>query len=566
MKHFLRGLALLFFMSNYAQAQPSNHAWLETSQLKVRINADGRLFCDDEKGAFLVPLGDSMVTLMRGAGLWLGGIDPGNNLHTSIQTLDPAKTDMVAGFRGIPNSGKVWKVTRQEIEAHIRDYQDNFVIDDPIPAIFSWPAFRNPFFFQSNGFELPDSVANFAFLELNNFNGRYKPQLGDYPLLNVRRLDGKWAVPSEMAAFSFYTDALQTITGGRPYPVQVWGQAFVYDCPENELLTRSVFVQYEWRNEGEYLMDSTSVSVINDFDLGDPEDDFHGFLPGRSAYFAYNANSIDAVWGEKTPLVFVAVVDNPTDLNYFWGYYLREGLALPYLMPYPCPDSCDLPAGMREPVAPNEFYNYMTGTWRDGTTLTADKQGYNPWNPDLPTAESAYPGYPDSPDLWTELNAQNPPGNRRGLLNHSLGIAQRKSINRMTLQYSYMPAEAGTLTNRIKSWEAEESYLIDRLLCCFHFFGEEVPIGCEFSPRYIKMPLQLTVFPNPANEVLHVWHPDVYLINMRLFDALGHVVGIGVNQGQFSEISVQNLPQGIYFLEVETEKGEREIVKVMVAH
>jgi len=31
-------------------AQVTDHAWLETSQLKVRVNADGRLFCDDEKG------------------------------------------------------------------------------------------------------------------------------------------------------------------------------------------------------------------------------------------------------------------------------------------------------------------------------------------------------------------------------------------------------------------------------------------------------------------------------------------------------------------------------------
>jgi hypothetical protein len=68
----------------WGHAQASDHVWLETSQLKVRVNADGRLFCDDEKGAFLVPNGDTVTTLMRGASLWFSGIDQGLNLSMSV--------------------------------------------------------------------------------------------------------------------------------------------------------------------------------------------------------------------------------------------------------------------------------------------------------------------------------------------------------------------------------------------------------------------------------------------------------------------------------------------------
>lgn len=279
--------SLLFFNG---LSQETNHAWLKTSQLKVRINADGRLFCDDEKGAFLVPKGDSMVSLMRGAGLWFGGIDPGNNLCISAQTDDPFKTDIVGGFRGIPNSGRVWKVTREEIEAHRQDYLDNWVVDNPIPSIFGWPAFRNPFFSEYNGFELPDSVARFPFLDDWNWNARYEPHRGEFPLLNIPSLDGQWWFPTEMTCFVFNTNAPRLLSNcTKPYPVQVWGQAFVFDCPENEFLSRSVFVHYSWRNEGDFRMDSANVSVFTDIDLGDPKDDYHGFLPGREAYFAYNA-------------------------------------------------------------------------------------------------------------------------------------------------------------------------------------------------------------------------------------------------------------------------------------
>jgi hypothetical protein len=152
MQKLLFSAGLLLWFTFNASAQGADHVWLETSQLKVRINADGRLFCDDEKGAFLVPYGDSMVTLMRGAGFWFGGMDPGNNLIISAQTPDPVLTDFAAGTIDVPNSGKVWKVTQAEILAHRQDYLDNWVIDNPIPSVFGWPAAGSNTFNQINGF------------------------------------------------------------------------------------------------------------------------------------------------------------------------------------------------------------------------------------------------------------------------------------------------------------------------------------------------------------------------------------------------------------------------------
>lgn len=222
--------------------------------------------------------------------------------------------------------------------------------------------------------------------------------------------------------------------------------------------------------------------------------------------------------------------------------------------------------GMGEALAPNEYYNYMTETWRDGTPFTAAGQGYNPWNPIYPPAENAFPGYPDSIGLWTELNAKNPLGNRRALLNFGLGVAPIKSINRLTLMYSYMPAEAGTLTHRIQNWEKKEEDLMDRLFCCVGFNAPDKTIGCEYGIHFFHEPSVLAIFPNPANDILQVWHPDIHLKTMRLFNTLGQVVGIGFNQGRYSEMQVQNLPQGIYFLDVETDRGEQKIETVIVAH
>lgn len=201
MKKLIFVFALVLALFFNGSAQPIDHAWLETSQLKVRVNADGRLFCDDEKGAFLVPKGDSMISLMRGAGIWFGGIDPGNNLLISAQTDDPVRTDFVAGLRGVPNSGKVWKVTREEIYAHWKDYLDNWIVDDPIPSIFGWPAQNNPFFALHNGFNLPDSMAKFNYSATDYPD--YQPNKGDSPLLSTRFIETKWNLPSEMVCFVF---------------------------------------------------------------------------------------------------------------------------------------------------------------------------------------------------------------------------------------------------------------------------------------------------------------------------------------------------------------------------
>lgn len=556
-------LAIALVWACQVGAQPTDHAWLETSQLKVRINADGRLFCDDEKGAFLVPQGDSMVSLMRGAGLWFGGLDIGNNLTIAAQTPDPQKTDIVAGFRGIPNSGRVWKVTRAEIDAHRRDFLDNLTIDDPIPSIFAWPGRRNPFFSQYHDFRLPDSMARFYISNDWNPNGRYEPHRGEIPTLPDVSFDFGWQVPTEMVCFAFHTDGPRLLSNAsRPYPVQVWGWAFVYDCPENELLSRSVFVHYRWLNVGKERRDSAQTSVFIDVDLGNKNDDYHGFLPKSDTYFVYNSTETDSLWQQDTPLFFASMLNRP--------YQFEHDEQLPAaplpvgLMPY----GGGIPPGTHKPVAINEFYNYMTGTWRDGTPLRAIGTGYAPGWPPLPSTQTAFPGYPDTPDAWTEANAQNPAGDRAALMNARVFNDRPGTINSLTMQYAYAPKTQGSHSERIKSWKLAHHALRQQLGCC-EFNGDwdkPAPLGCEYYAPGLPVAEPWTVSPNPANEFVRVWHQGIYLRKMLLFDALGRVMAVGEYRDQYSELSVRHLPSGMYFLYIEDEDGTKKTEKIVVAH
>lgn len=546
-------------------AQPSDHVWLETSQLKVRINADGRLFCDDEKGAFLVPNGDTVTTLMRGASIWFGGFDPGLNLCLSAQISDSLHSDFAPGFRGIPSSGKVWKVTRKDIEAHLNDYADNWTIDQPNPAIFAWPGKGNPYFFEYNGFELPDSVAldgNYNYKEDN----RYNPRLGDFPEFIQRYWDWSWKVPTEMAFFALHTDHPRLLTGAyRPLPVQIWVTVAVFDCPQSELLSRSVFVMYRWMpivNQESSRWDSSFVSVLNDFEIGDPHDDYHGFLPNRSTYFAYNADDHDEIWGTNSPMMFVNCFIRPKKPVFFpgedyYGYTIGD-LGMMPLLHY---NESTTPPGARLPTLPNEYYNYASGSWRDGTPLTPFGYGYNPWNGSLPRTNKAFPGIPDDSTAWTELTHNTVPGNRRGLLNHELGTVFSGVKNEMVLQYFYVPWRAGTYAQRISDWGAEKEDLLDVIR------GHNSSLDqCKFEhPRLQPIPPAWQVFPNPATQVVRAWNTNGFLSKMQLFDIWGRLVGESDVETPAASISVQHLPNGVYILHMETHSGLWKTVKVVVA-
>lgn len=541
-------------------SQAPDHAWLVTNQIRARINADGRLFCDDTTGAFFVPRGDSMVTIIRAAGLWLGGGDVAGNILMSAQMYSPDSSDFTAGFRGIPNSGRVWKVTRMEIEAHRKDYLEDGVVDNPIPAIFGWPGKSNDFFVEYNDFRLPDSMAFAGFEEpdFQFFNDEYEPWRGEYPRLtqSTNAIDIPWLVPDELIFFAFHSGGQQNLIKTEPFPVQVWGEAYVFHCTENDLLENSVFVTYRWRYEGTERSDTVSAAIFADVDLGNPRDDYQGYLPDRQLYFVYNSDSTDAAgWDNGAPLLFVKPFYFPiTNMGDETGFHL---------MPLGCGEACNWLGGTSLPEHFLEYFNYLTGRWRDGSPLQAGELGYHTGGMEMP---GAFPGLPDAPGAWTEWNEHNPKGDRRALLRFYLHSTLPKRINGLTQIFSYAPPDSTPASQKILNWLSEYDKVWYEFVCCINFDVPPPFPDCYYKDPVFPSFLPLTVFPNPANDVLKVWHKDLILNSLCLYDASGVKVAIGNHIGFISEVPVQHLPMGIYFLEIIDETGTRTVKKVMVAH
>ena len=555
-------LALFSLLTFNALSQPIDHAWLEGNNVRARINADGRLFCTDTSGAFWVPKNgekpDERMNVMRAAGLWLGGIDPGGNLLLSAQTYSPDSTDFVAGFRGVPNSGRVWKVTREDIEAHLNDFYDNGVVDNPLPAIFGWPGYGNRFFKYYNGYEVPDTVQYSNFWDAN-YNGAYEPDSAEYPVPALAR-GFNFTPPTELVFFAFHNDAPARLTHSGLLPVQVLGEAFVYGCPENVVLDNSVFVSYWWQHEGDERADSTFAALFVDVDLGDPENDYHGTVrpPYDDTYFVYNGDSNDTHWQHtQQPLFVVKSIQGPLDAD-------GSEVGLTGLMPI---GGIGAPAKIQMPTQDFEFYNYLTGSWRDGTTLTEGGTGYSG---DTLT-ESAFPGYPDELGAWTERNAGNPPGNRRGLLRYKTGNNLRPTaIKTVSHIFTAIPISiSGDERRQLLYFDEDYGRIYEEFYCCIDLIipSPPFPDHCiRLNVQKPNPPLPLQVWPNPASDYVRVWHKGFKISKVRLVDMLGRQVAEGQPGRDFTEIQIGalRLSPGFYFLEVTNDEHRRVTRKVEV--
>ncbi len=189
-------LSILFFTQSLAQdfeqltvdadcEQSTAETELDANNVKARLAIGGDLWWNGGDGQYIVPKpasGDPEVTAFHVGGIWIGGYDSGHNMKLAAQTYGRAnnKTDYWPGpltDQGITTSDECnnydqfWTTNSADINAHLADWNDNGVIDGPIPqSVLAWPGRGNPFFEDIHGFELPDNTSQ-GFAPFNDING-----------------------------------------------------------------------------------------------------------------------------------------------------------------------------------------------------------------------------------------------------------------------------------------------------------------------------------------------------------------------------------------------------------
>ncbi len=480
-------------------AQGSSRFDMDVNNVRATLLSSGDVWWDLTRGRYVVPkvdpaTGAKEVSSIFAGAVWLGGFDPGHNLKLAAQTYrDGTHTDFWPGplrdRDGTVDAATCAKwdrhflVTGKEVEAHLRNFRQakaaGVAYDcSSIPdGVKGWPAKGNPYFFQQNGFELPSTTQGLAKFHDEDGDGLYNPCKGDYPIIDIRGCDDL-QYPDQMV-FWIYNDAGGVHTQSErstPIQMEVQVQAFAYAT--NDELNNMTFQRYKLINRATQDIDSCYFAMWVDFDLGCYADDYVGCDSTRSLAFCYNAKAVDGLPGQGTvcdrgvntygthiPIIGcdyfrgprkpifksdgvtpIRTYDNSADSTVELGlssftYYNNQTVGNP------------LP-GTSDPTTATEYYNYLTGSWKDGTRFTRGGTNYNPGSTKL--THFAFPDNPSDASGESMCSLNLPFGDRRIIQASGPFRLKPGAINELIVGLPWVPDQKYPCPDIFKLREADD--------------------------------------------------------------------------------------------------------------
>ncbi len=536
-------------------ANATAQAELQVNNVRARLLAGGDFWWDANEGIYHVPKGGNgipEVSAIFAGGLWMGGIDSGGNLKLAAQTYGSASGASDYWPGPLDDNGEVlqdqcanfdrfWQTTSGSINAHKNDWNDNGVIDGPVPGnILAWPGQGNPNFFDANGFFLPFATSGFAPFFDRNANGIYEPMSGDYP--DIHEADqGIWWV---------FNDAgnIHTQTGGDQIHMEIQALAYAYSHSD-EHINNATFYDLKLVYKSTEPIDSFYAGMWIDFDLGCSEDDYIGCDPDQNLAYVYNQDEYDGdintgcqgvnTYTDNPPIVGVKIlqglkaIENNQEVDRGMSsfmYYNNGGSNPPP------------PPGTTDPASAMQYYNYLSSSWGDGTRLTQGGNGYDPASTDY--TNYAYPNSPDDPNGWSMCSENDPGGDTRVIISSGPTAFQPGMVNNLCFAIVYednidypcpslnpFHVAANTVELFYNSLTSTQEELAD------------IPANIQFQPNPMSDYAKL-IFDDLENQVQQV---DVFSIDGRQVQSYGNISGSSL------EIQRDNLSPGIYFYKLLTE-------------
>jgi len=422
-------------------AQASRQTDLDINNVRARLLVGGDVWWDGNNGRYIVPNvepGEVEVSSIFAGAVWLGGVDPGGNLKLAAQQFgtQSGASDFwpgpltEAGFvdaQTCANWDNFFTVSGAEIDLHIAQYLQSQVPgapaydEDLIPiGVKTWPGLGNEFFFDEYGFELPTAEQGLGAFHDENNDGLYTPQFGDYPIIEIRGCPDP-QYPDEMK-FWIYNDAgnIHTQSMGDAIQMEIQVQAFAYST--NDELNNMTFSRYKLINRAVESIDSTFFAMWVDADLGCSEDDYIGCDTTRSLMYIYNTDAVDGssgtnctngveTYGNSVPYLGVDYFRGPLAPKVFGPDGLEnpgDGVAPDTLVElgmtsflYFNRQSATTEAAQTDPATAAEYYNYLTGRWRNGAIVTEGGSGLGGTVP----TKYVFPDEPNDATGWSMCTA-----------------------------------------------------------------------------------------------------------------------------------------------------------------
>lgn len=396
-------------------SEPTSYTDLDINNISAGLLNGGDLWWNLNDSRYIAPkpqMGEPAVSPIFAGSIWMGGMDSGGNLKLAAQSYRQGGVDYFAGpIMAIPipaNDCSDWDqhfvVYGSEISSFIADFNDNGMIDDPVPAnILKWPGSGNVNTFP--GQPLPTrTLAPFFDRNMDNI---YSPENGDYPILGLEGCQTQFADQMVWWVFNDIGN-VHGNSGGNPIGVEVHAMAYAFT---SGVLNNTTFYTYDIFNQSNDDIVDMYIGQWVDVDIGCWEDDFVGCDSLRSMGIGYNGGATDpdcidfgggGVPGYKNtvPLLGVDLLKGPKNNTGI--------LPMTSFISYRGSNSGD-----SDPNTAAEHYNYLNGKWKDGSPVEYGGDGY---------LENTYPYpwmYPDSPNDvsgWSECSVGNAPADRRFIM------------------------------------------------------------------------------------------------------------------------------------------------------
>jgi len=532
----------------------NNYKFLDINQVKAGIANRGDMHWNSNTGnaSYEVPAGTGRHSDFA-SGLWIGGLDIGGQLHVAAQTYRQSGVDFWPGPIDTINGAttqtvssqydKIWKLNQSDINAFITNFNNGNVQNGsytPVADLLTWPA-------QGVG-KYTRNMAPFA--DVNN-NHVYDPLVGgDYPIIK-----------GDQSLYFIFNDNLSShqATGSPSLKVEVHATAYAYGssaiASQYPFLSNTTFYNYKIINRSNLDYHNTFVTLWSDVDLGYYGDDYIGCnVPGNYGY-AYNADSLDesnggtSGYGSNPPAAGYQVLKGPfmsndgVDNN-------NDGIIdeaceqqLMSRFTYFNNSFAGVPIQTVDPSDGDEYYNYMSGFWKDGSSFTC---GGNAYGGTIATP-FVYPGntYASSSCGSTSWSESGVAGDRRYMI--SIGPFDFKKNSVHEIEYVHCTSFDYSNHNPIAKLKTDMQML--------RTFSEVYhPSNCILNSVAEKTDeLKVELFPNPVSSVLTLSFDQSIRLeaNVMIVDILGKTILTqqNINNNRMT-INTEELTKGIYFAKI----------------
>ncbi len=487
---------------------------LDTSNTVLNVYSNGALFNDPFmfQAGYEIPKGTSIHAIYAG-GLWLGGFDDiSADQHIAVNTYTDSVTDFFEGpiasnYDQAYNDryADVWKISKAQIDHHVQNWNTaGYVVPDWIE---NWPAHGDA----ANG--EPAYIAPFVD---RNADNQYSPEDGDYP-----------CIKGDQAVFAVFNDERYPHfrSFGKSLGVEVRLMAYSYHTQDE--INNVTFFDYTIINRSSNNYADFRTSMWLDFDLGNPFDDYVGCNPAKNLIYAYNGDSFDENagiqgYGSNPPAMGIKLLND--SLASFIAYQSGTG-----------------PTG--DPLFSTDYFNYLNGKWKDGSSITKGGQGYGGTQP----VEYIYDGSPSDATQWSEQAVGNFPGDRR-----ALGSAIPRSFeagDTIHITYAFIYAR-GLNTNNIQNVSHLDS-LADEV----QNFYDTSNMNC-YTPQVVVPPTgihshaneEIELYPQPASDLVFLKGFSNEQVQYEVYTLDGKMVLSGRTADQM--IYTSSLNNGLYMLRI----------------